>query len=283
MQHISIMVPEVLALVPLSVQNIVDGTTWHGGHTLAMAEQFPDAKIVAMDRDAAMLQHARERCVDVDRITFVNDSYANFAQYNPLVDFILLDIGVNREHFEDRSRWFSIHDDGPLDMRFDRTQEKTAASVLQSYSVDELTRIFVDYADFTPEKSHELALGIVKQRLKEKFTTTQGLRHFFWQFGIGKGATTVLFQALRIEVNDELGELRRFLETFISSLSLGGRCAIITFHSIEDRMVKKAFADLAAWSWFALVHKKPIKPTRQEVQKNRASRSALLRCIEKIV
>ncbi len=89
-------------------------------------------------------------------------------------------------------------------MRFDRTQEKTAATVLQTYSVDELTRIFVEYADFTPEKSHELALGIVKQRLKERFVTTQGLRQFFGQFGIGKGAVTVLFQALRIEVNDEL-------------------------------------------------------------------------------
>ncbi len=211
-----------------------------------MAEQFPDAKIVAMDRDVAILAHARQRCVGVDRITFLNDSYANFVQYVSEVDFILLDIGVNREHFEDRSRGFSIHDDGPLDMRFDRTQEKTAASVLQSYSVDELTRIFVDYADFTPEKSHELALGIVKQRLKERFVTTQGLRQFFGQFGIGKGATTVLFQALRIEVNDELGELRRFLESFVSSLSIGGRCAIITFHSIEDRMVKKAFADLVS-------------------------------------
>lgn len=282
MQHISIMVPEVLSLVPSSAKHIVDGTTGHGGHTLAIAQQFSDAKIIAMDRDVVMLDHARERCVGVDSITFVNDSYANFSHYISSVDFILLDIGVNREHFEDRSRWFSIHDDGPLDMRFDRTQEKTAATVLQTYSVDDLIRIFVDYADFTPDKSHELALGIAKQRLKERFATTQGLRHFFWQFGIGKGATTVLFQALRIEVNDELWELRRFLETFGSFLSVGGRCGIITFHSIEDRMVKKAFADLADWGWFALVHKKPIKPTRQEVQKNRASRSALLRCIEKI-
>lgn len=282
MQHISIMVPEVLALVPANAKIIVDGTTGHGGHTLAMAQQFPHANITGMDRDVVMLDHARARCADMATVTFVNDSYANFSHYASVVDFILLDIGVNREHFEDRSRWFSIHDDGPLDMRFDRTQEKTAASILQTYSVEELTRVFVDYADFTPEKSRALALGIVKQRLHEKFVTTQGLRHFFWQFGIGKGASTVLFQALRIEVNDELGELRRFLETFASSLSVGGRCAIITFHSIEDRMVKKAFVHLVAWGGFALVHKKPIKPTRQEVQKNRASRSALLRCIEKI-
>lgn len=179
MQHISIMVPEVLALVPSGAKNIVDGTTGHGGHTLAMAEQFPDAKIIAMDRDIAMLEHARGRCADIDRISFVNDSYANFAQYVSDLDFILLDIGVNREHFEDRSRGFSIHDDGPLDMRFDRTQEKTAATVLHTYSVDDLVRLFVDYADFTPEKSHELALGIVRQRLKERFITTQGLRQFF--------------------------------------------------------------------------------------------------------
>lgn len=104
MQHISIMVPEVLSLVPSGAKNIVDGTTGHGGHTLAMAQQFSDATITAMDRDGAMLERARERCVDIDRITFVHDSYANFAHYISDVDFMLLDIGVNREHFEDRSR-----------------------------------------------------------------------------------------------------------------------------------------------------------------------------------
>lgn len=98
------MVPEVLSLVPSSAKHIVDGTTGHGGHTLAIAQQFSDAKIIAMDRDVVMLDHARERCVGVDSITFVNDSYANFSHYISSVDFILLDIGVNREHFEDRSR-----------------------------------------------------------------------------------------------------------------------------------------------------------------------------------
>lgn len=197
-----------------------------------------------MDRDPSMLAHARSRCVGKDTITFVQDSYAHFPQYVQHVDFILLDIGVNREHFEDRSRGFSIHDDGPLDMRFDREQDQTAATILQHSSVDELTHIFVAYADFTEQKAHELALGIVKQRLQERFATTQQLRHFFGQFGIGKGATTVLFQALRIAVNDELGELGTFLSSFGKQLSIGGRCSIITFHSIEDRMVKKAFADL---------------------------------------
>lgn len=282
MQHISILVPEVLAQVPAHTTHIIDGTTGHGGHTLALADHCPQAHIVAMDRDSAMLEHARLRCAEKKTITFVQDSYAHFAKYMQNVDFILLDIGVNREHFEDRSRGFSIHDDGPLDMRFDRTQDQTAASVLQYSSVDELIHIFVTYADFTEQKARELALGIVKQRLHERFATTQQLRHFFGQFGIGKWAATVLFQALRIAVNDELWELRTFLDVFGKHLSIGWRCSIITFHSIEDRMVKQSFADMVAWGWFALVHKKPIKPTRQEVQHNRASRSALLRCIEKV-
>ena len=186
MQHISILVPEVLAQVPAHTTHIIDGTTGHGGHTLALADHCPQAHIVAMDRDSTMLEHARLRCSEKKTITFVQDSYAHFANYMQDVDFILLDIGVNREHFEDRSRGFSIHDDGPLDMRFDRAQEQTAASVLQHNSVDELTYIFVTYADFTEQKARELALGIVKQRLHERFATTQQLRHFFGQFGIGK-------------------------------------------------------------------------------------------------
>lgn len=286
MYHQPVLLTETLASIPTHASIIIDGTFGHGWHSMAIAEQFPDAKIFGIDRDLAMIAKAQERLWPESNIAIWHGSYADIValcakQWISWVDYILLDIGVNMDHFKDGSRGFSVHDDAVLDMRFDTTQAMTAEQLINTESIENLSSIFQRYADFTPVKANELAMTIVKARKEKPIHTTGNLRDVLWLCGLGKSASIVIFQAIRIAVNQELKQLEDFLERFDTILNAWGRCAIMSYHSIEDRIVKQSFKNRVESGEYIAIHKKAIKPSWQEVQKNRAARSAVLRIVEK--
>lgn len=215
-------------------------------------------------------------------ITLIHDSYSNIdlvVQKYWKADFILLDLWVNMDHFKIWGRWFSINYNCWLDMRFDQEQNISARDIVNKYSSSQLEKIFIDYADFTAVKAREIADKIIQSRKKTEIITTFDLKKILWECGLGKSAITIIFQSIRIETNNEIQNLKIFLDKLADILSPWWVCSIITFHSIEDRLVKKAFKELVFSKGFELVNKKAIKPTYQEIIKNKASRSALLRII----
>jgi 16S rRNA (cytosine1402-N4)-methyltransferase len=193
-----------------------------------MAEKFPDAKIIGLDIDQKMLEKAELRTKSSvspllatsfkkeDTIEFVHDSYANIDTIlkDRKADFILLDLGVNLEHFLATERGFSLKGNAPLDMRFDQGMTKTAADVVNTYPASDLQSLFIRYADFTESKAQELADTIVRERKKARIATTFELKHVLGLCGLGNSAVAVIFQAIRIEVNGELANLDAFLKKF---------------------------------------------------------------------
>ena len=311
-KHTPIMVKEIVSHVPENCKLYVDGTAGHGWHIAAITASgklAEDAHIVAIDRDGQMLAKAREILVSVMSrqkwsVMYVQDTYANIGSIlkdmdpgsspgwqsispgwqgsTKKIDFILLDIWVNMEHFKDGSRGFSIHEDAPLDMRFDTRSGETAGDILNTYDKVELIRMFVQYGDFSPKSSEYFTDHIIENRKKEPFSTTKQFVDFLYGIWVRKNQLPIIFQCLRIQTNQELKQLEIFLQTFPDTIAVWGRCAIMTFHSTEDRIVKYAFKALEEKWKFKLVNKKVIAPHYTEVQKNRASRSAKLRIIEKV-
>ncbi len=290
-----VMLNEVLSFVPEWAKLIVDGTLWHGWHSLVMAKKFPEAKIIGLDVDQLMLEKAKLR-VDpatagvegwelhvTHNIDCVHWSYADIdiILKDQKADYILLDLGVNLEHFLATERGFSLKGNAPLDMRFDQGMTKTAEEVVNTYNPSDLQSLFIRYADFTAEKAGELADTIVRERKKSRIKTTFDLKHVLGLCGLGNSAVAVIFQAIRIEVNWELNNLEIFLKKFPLVLKSWGRCTILSYHSIEDRLVKQSFQVLADSGECKLLTKKVIAPHYTEVAKNKAARSAKMRVIEK--
>ncbi len=291
-QHTPIMVKEIVSHVPEGCTLYVDGTAGHGWHVAAIAASgrlADDAHIIAIDRDGQMLAKAREILVSVMSrqkwsVMYVQDTYANITSIiaDKKIDFILLDIWVNMEHFKDGSRGFSVHEDAPLDMRFDTRSGETAADILNTSDKQLLMHMFAQYGDFSPKSSEYFTDHIIEYRKKELFTTTKQLVDFLYSIGVRKNQLPIMFQCLRIQTNQELKQLEIFLETFPDTIAVWWRCAIMTFHSTEDRIVKYAFKALEEKWNFKLVNKKVIAPHYTEIQKNRAARSAKLRIIERV-
>ncbi len=291
-KHISILVDEVCDAIPQWAKNIVDGTAGHGGHIRAMYEKvkvdtWQETTIRWIDKDGVMIDRLNTQKNEgnwPDSIYFLHTPYDAIGDIESIkwkIDYLLLDIGINWEHVVDAERWFSIKADGPLDMRFDTTQWKTARDYLMLVSPENLSCALQAYGDFPPIRAKKIADYIVHNRRKNGLATTNDFKKLLQDMWLGNRRCAIVYQVVRIVVNDELGHLERFLETFWDWLAPGGRCAIITFHSVEDRQVKKAFKELHKSSNFTLVSKKAIQPSRQEKEKNKASRSAKLRIIER--
>ena len=268
----------------------MDCTLGHGGHALLLLSLAKKATLIGFDVDELMMQKAKLRIDEADidiawRIHYVHDNYAHIQSvlWWKKADFILNDLGVNLEHFKAVERGFSIRGVAPLDMRFDTSRWPSAADILKTYTTEQLTYIFQHYADFSVPKALELAKDIVTTRKQKPIVTTQDFKAILNECGLWDKACTVIFQSLRIETNKELDNLKFFLSAFPETLNSSWRCCIITYHSIEDRLVKQAFNDLVLTWNYKLVTKKPIMPNYKEVAINRASRSAKLRIIEKIV
>lgn len=295
-RHVPILLNEIIQMIPEHSAVVFDWTLGHGGHTAEFVKTQSQIKqFIGCDVDPQMLEQAKAYLQEdvwdeIKKITFVNDSYANIDKvlektWLGSVDFILLDLGISREHVLNAERGFSIRKDGPLDMRF-APDKQTAYDFLKTVKVEQLTEAFIKLWDIKAHNAKGYAEYIKKNmsdpKNKELMKTTLGFREVMRAIRINDHTLAVIFQVLRILVNKELEQVDIFMTKLHSVLKKWGRCAIITFHSIEDRLVKYAFKALEE-SWdFQLVNKKVIIPHYLEVKKNKASRSAKLRVIEKL-
>ncbi|MCX6714696.1 MAG: 16S rRNA (cytosine(1402)-N(4))-methyltransferase RsmH [Candidatus Uhrbacteria bacterium] len=282
-QHIPVLLEEVLTyLQPEPNQVFIDGTVGQGGHASAIADRIlPGGRLLAIDRDPVNLKIARERLETYgDRIVYVNDSYANVTELADEHNFhsvngILLDLGYSSLHIEDASRGFSFMKEGPLDMRYDPEAEVTAAEIVNEWSEESLAKIFRIYGEEV--RAAQIARVIIDTRRHTALETTIDLANLVTTVVHAYGPihpATKVFQALRIAVNDELGELERALPQCVDTLAIGGRLGIITFHSLEDRIVKNFFK---SYPNLEVVIKRPVAPSREEIKANPRSRSAKLR------
>ncbi len=244
--------------------------------------------VVGTDRDDAMLAKARDFLAEVwDKVTFVQGSYADFELIQEQsgvkqFDAMLLDLGVNMDHFTDGARGFSIKRDGVLDMRFDRSRGKTLAERLVQVRLPQLQEQLMQHGDFSSKFAHDLADDLLRAHRRKAFVTTQDIRTWCKERGMSDKTIAILFQALRIWVNDELGELQKFLQSFPQWLHSWGKCIIISYHSGEDRMVKESFKQLITDGVWTLINKKVITPAYTEVQINPAASSAKMRIFQKL-
>lgn len=299
------MMAEVLAaLQPKQGGQYADGTLGGAGHAAAvLAASSPDGRLLACDRDGVALQAATKRLAEfVGRFELRRGNYADLSEWIPAgsCDGCLLDLGVSSPQLDEAERGFSFQNDGPLDMRMDTRQPVTAATLLNVESAEEIAKIFWDYGD--ERESRRFARAIVHDRELRPFTTTRQLAELIERLSPRGGRkahpATRVFQALRIAVNNEIGSLNRGLDGALKLLKPGGRLAVITFHSLEDRVVKLFGRERARDYTFdgedlpelrkpcvpqiKLISRKAIMPSEPESSENPRSRSAQLRVMEKI-
>jgi len=278
MKHISVLRDEVVqAFEGVSLKVFFDGTLGAGGHAEAILRAHPEIeRYLGCDKDPGALNLAKERLKEFKQVEFIRRSYSELGQE---IDGFLIDIGVSSMQLDQKERGFSFRFDGPLDMRMDPEGDLTAEEIVNRWPEKELERIFREYGE--ERQARRAAEAIVKARKKRRLETTQELIDVVkpvlkW----GKiHPATLIFQALRIAVNDELGELERGLNAAIRCLKVGGRIAVISFHSLEDRIVKHRLKEEES---LQVLTKKPIVPTEKECRENPRSRSAKLRVAEKI-
>jgi 16S rRNA (cytosine1402-N4)-methyltransferase len=253
--HVPVLLDRVVALVAPALENpgavFVDATLGLGGHTGEVLERCPQARVVGLDRDEHALEVAAERlAAQADRLTLVHAVYDEIPDVLAdhgieAVDGILFDLGVSSMQLDVRERGFAYAEDAPLDMRMDDTTGPTAADVLNSYPAVELARILRSYGE--ERFARQIARAIVRERESAPFTGSARLVQLLRETipaparRTGGHPAKRTFQALRIEVNDELGTLRRALPRAIDSLRVGGRVVAMSYHSLEDRLVKQAF------------------------------------------
>lgn len=296
--HVPVLLQETVDALQIQPDGVyVDCTFGGGGHSRALLERLNEkGRLFAFDQDA----DARLNLPNDDRIVFVPHNFRHLQRFLRLhkvaeVNGIMADLGVSSHQFDEAGRGFSIRFEGDLDMRMDTRQETTAYSVVSSYSEQQLHKLFEQYGEVTNAKT--LARTIVQKRQSQSLRTIANFRNAIQSVVKGNPNKyfAQVFQALRIEVNDELGALKEMLQQAPASLKPGGRVAVITFHSLEDRIVKNffrkgnfeeesdpdPFKPTASVPALRVVTKKPITPSDKEVKQNSRSRSAKLRVAEK--
>lgn len=301
--HLPVLLNEVVdALQPQAGRLIFDGTLGGGGHSEALLQH--GARVIAMDQDEQAIAHATTRLKGYsDRFCALRGNFRHFPQIIEETgisgfDGMLIDIGVSSHQIDDAARGFSFNKEAPLDMRMDTEAEQTAADIVNTASEEELVRLFFEYGE--EQNARRIARAILKARSSRLITTTTQLADIVSAASPKRGKrhpATLVFQALRIAVNDELAALRDFLAAAPKWLKPGGRLAVITFHSLEDRIVKQTLAHLAApqidrpeWPaarpnpdhCLTLVTKKPVEATADETALNPRARSARLRVAQRL-
>ncbi|BDA78826.1 ribosomal RNA small subunit methyltransferase H [Leptospira kobayashii] len=297
--HIPVLPEEVIQLLSQTESSsspkwFLDGTAGEGGHSRLILERFPDCHLILVDRDEVMLERAKANLPSGRQVFPYN---LNFSEIDrevldgigcPGLDGVLVDLGVSLFHFLHSGRGFTFKQEEPLDMRLEpRLGIKTAADIVNTSSVLDLKKIFWDYGE--ERWALKIANNIIEVRRKKKFETNLDLAELvkgsiprkLWP----KDAhpATKVFQALRIEVNAELEHAEKGIRSLSSLINPGGVMACISFHSLEDRIVKWTFRDLKDQGDFSILTKKPILPTDEEIRSNRASRSAKLRGLRRIL
>ncbi len=306
-KHTPVLLEEVINGLNINKDGIyVDGTTGGGGHSREIVSRLDKGRLICIDQDQRALEAAKKNLSDyLDKITFVHDNYSNINNILDSlsidkVDGILLDIGVSSYQLDKSSRGFSYHKDAPLDMRMDRTKELSAWNVVNEYGEKELEDIIFNYGE--ERWARRIAEFIVEERKNKTIDTTLELVEVIKK-AIPKGARESshpgkkTFQAIRIEVNRELDVLEKGIEDMVDRLNPKGRLAIITFHSLEDRIVKHEYrylnkacicpAELPICACdkereVKIITRKPIIPSKKEIEMNPRSRSSKLRIVEKI-
>ena len=306
--HVSVLLEECIQGLAIKPDGIyVDGTLGGAGHSSRIAAKLTTGRLIGIDRDNVALEAAAERLKPYeDRVTLV---HANFCDMDEAleklgidkVDGILLDLGVSSPQLDDGQRGFSYMTDAPLDMRMNGEDVRDARQIVNTWSYEELKRILYDYGEerFAPR----IAAAICRRREQAPIETTLELVDVIKSAMPARALREKQhpakrsFQAIRIAVNDELASVDRMIQGAVPRLNRGGRLAVITFHSLEDRIVKNGFAQFAKGCTcppdfpvcvcgktpdIKLVNKKPILPTQQEIDENPRARSAKLRVAEKI-
>lgn len=306
--HISVLLNEVLEGLNIKEDGIyVDGTLGGAGHSLEIVKRLSTGKLIGIDQDTNALEKSKDVLKDhMDKVILVHSNYVNIKEVlNDLnidkVDGILLDLGVSSHQLDTEERGFSHNKDAPLDMRMDTSREFSAWNVVNQYSEEELTRILYQYGE---EKwAKRIAEFIVKERSEKPIETTLQLVSAIKKAipkkvrMEGHHPAKKTFQAIRIEVNGELDVLKTAIIHMVECLNPGGRLAIITFHSLEDRIVKDEFKELFKdcicppempqcicdkKREINIITRKPIVPSKEELEINPRSRSSKLRVAEKI-
>lgn len=304
--HKSVMLSECIEGLNIKLNGIyVDGTMGGAGHSKEIVKRISNkGLLVGIDRDEEAICVAKERLAEFPNVVYVHDNHDNIKQILEnlnidKVDGILLDLGVSSYQLDEKNRGFSYMKEASLDMRMDRTQRLTAKDVVNKYSEEELARIIFEYGE---EKfSRPIARKIVEYRKNKEIETTEELVKIIEMVlprrkGEGHPAKRT-FQAIRIEVNNEIKPLYNTIINSIDCLKSGGRLCVLTFHSLEDRAVKNAFNDsigkctcppglpycmCGAVSKGKIITKKPMLPTKEEMEENSRSKSAKLRIFERI-
>ena len=308
-KHKSVLLNECIEGLNIKKEGIyVDGTLGGGGHSYEILRKLsPNGRLIGIDRDKDALNAASKKLNEFNNFTTVHDNHANILEILKNlgiqgVDGILLDLGVSSYQLDEASRGFSYMNDAPLDMRMNREDKISAYEVVNNYSEEKLSRIFFDYGEERYSKS--IAKKICKVREENKISTTLELVEVI-KSAMPSSALNEkqhpakrVFQAIRIEVNEELTKLKQAVEDSIKALNNGGRLAIITFHSLEDKIVKHTYEDMQGRctcpkdfpvcvcnyiSYGRIVNKKPIISNEEELKENRRARSAKLRIFERII
>lgn len=306
--HVSVLLNECIENLNIKPDGIyVDGTMGGAGHSLEIVKKLSEkGMLIGIDRDEEALAVAKERLKEFNNVKYVHDNHDNIDEIIKNlnikgVDGILLDLGVSSYQIDEKTRGFTYMDDGPLDMRMDKSQKLTAEYIVNNYKEQDLARIIFEYGE---EKfSRKIARNICEYRKNKKIETTGELVKIIEKSIPGKfreknsHPAKRTFQAIRIEVNNEIEPLYNTIKNSITALNSKGRLCVITFHSLEDRTVKKAYVDAEGKctcpkdlpycvcgnvSLGKIITKKPILPTEKEMQENSRSRSAKLRVFEKI-
>lgn len=309
-KHISVLFNECIEGLNLKRdQKIVDCTLGGAGHSKEILNRIAgDGQLISFDLDPASIKNAKKVLAGYKEgkdYILINDNFVNFK--NDLkekniekVDGVLMDLGLSSYELDDESRGFSFNCDGPLDMSFSGKEERNAKYIVNNYSVNDLTKIFRDYGE--EKMAYQIAVEINKTRKTKEINSTKDLVDIILKVKPRRvkdkiHPATQVFQALRIEVNHELENLEKVLPDIIDCLNPGGRLAIITFHSLEDRIVKQFFKQESTdclcdpeipvcicnhKKSVNLINKKPIIPSDEEIKRNPRSRSSKLRIVEKI-
>lgn len=309
--HIPVMLQRVLELIETAVATVdnpvvVDMTLGLGGHTEAILERFDQVTVIGVDRDLQAIARAKERLARfgsrVRVVHGVDDQIVSIVQAEGFdaVDVVFFDLGVSSMQLDFAERGFAYAQDGPLDMRMNEQDDLTAADLLNTYTEDEIVRVLRDFGE---EKfARRIASAIVEQRSESPFSTTAELVELIRRSipaaarRTGRNPSKRTFQALRIEINDELGVFRRALADALELLNVGGRIVVLAYHSLEDRIAKRTFAEVTTLKVprdlpvvpehmkpkFRLVLRGAEKATDEEIETNPRATSVRLRVVERV-
>lgn len=288
--HKPVMINEVLSFIPKDSNIVIDATLGEGGHTKAMLDL--NLEVHSFERDKNILEVAKKRLADYKKIHYYNDTYDKMYNLLPKniignVDFILYDLGVSMYHFKKAERGFSFNENNKLDMRLG-INDKSAYEVINKYSKKDLERVFKEYGEI--KNPSRLADIIIRERDKKNIGTSKELENIIFHNSdkskkYGKiNPATLIFQAIRIEVNDELNILKKSIENIKNILKKYGVIVVISYHSLEDRIIKRFFKENEKTKnkegIFKLLNSKVLTPTNEEIKLNPASRSAKMRAAQ---